>query len=371
MAEALQKTKICMIVPDPMVEGGIAAVTSGYYGSSLENDYEITYVQSYCNGSKWKKLAKALKAYREFRKVLRDNPPDLVHIHSSFGPSFYRKLPFIVWSHKRGIPVVNHIHGADFDQFYVRASGSKKQLIQHIYEQCTLFIVLSGKWKERIGEIVPKEKIAIVPNYSVPLSQAEAERLWEERSDRKQVLFLGEIGERKGAYDLPPIIHLVHDKVPDAAFIIGGSGDIEGVRSKLNAETADQVSFPGWVRGEVKDRLLKESNVFLLPSYNEGMPMSILDAMGYALPIVSTTVGGIPQLVRDRYNGRLMDAGDCVGIADMIVELLTSPDYMKQAGMNSLKIVEKKYSLKQHLEALESIYQRALGQQDAAPCEET
>ena len=73
---------ICMIVPDPMVHGGIAAVTSGYYGSRLERDCRITYVQSYCDGSKTDKLKKALKAYGQFREILRKDPPELVHIHS-------------------------------------------------------------------------------------------------------------------------------------------------------------------------------------------------------------------------------------------------------------------------------------------------
>ena len=85
-----------MIVPQRDVQGGIASVTSGYYGSRLETDFDVIYVESYRDGSKWQKLLKALAAYRQFRKVLRKVKPDLIHIHSSFGPSFYRKMPFIL-----------------------------------------------------------------------------------------------------------------------------------------------------------------------------------------------------------------------------------------------------------------------------------
>ena len=52
--------------------------------------------------------------------------PDIVHIHSSFGPSFYRKMPFIYMAFWAKIPIINHIHGADFDEFYVNASEGKK-----------------------------------------------------------------------------------------------------------------------------------------------------------------------------------------------------------------------------------------------------
>ena len=157
--------KICMIVPDPMVKGGIAAVVNGYRGSTLEKKNEVTYIESYRDGSKWQKLWKALCAYAAFRKAVKRERPDVVHIHSSFGPSFYRKLPFILWSAHRGIPVVNHIHGAEFDTFYENASAGKKKLVGKIYNRCTRLIVLSQEWKNRIGKIVPPEKIDVIENY--------------------------------------------------------------------------------------------------------------------------------------------------------------------------------------------------------------
>ena len=116
------KKKVCMIVQDKMVKGGIAAVISGYYGSTLEKDYSIIYVESYKDGSKLTKLLKGIKGYFQFAKVLLIDQPDIVHMHSSFGPSFYRSLPFIYMASWAKNPIINHIHGADFDAFYVRAS---------------------------------------------------------------------------------------------------------------------------------------------------------------------------------------------------------------------------------------------------------
>lgn len=113
-----------MIVPNRMVKGGIASVVNGYRGSKLEKDYDITYVESYTDGSKLTKLFKGISGYIQFIKVLLTNKPDIVHIHSSFGPSFYRKMPFIYMASWAKIPIVNHIHGADFDEFYVNACNS-------------------------------------------------------------------------------------------------------------------------------------------------------------------------------------------------------------------------------------------------------
>ena len=173
-----------MIVPDPMVKGGIAAVVNGYRGSSLENNNQITYIESYRNGTKSQKLLKACHAYLQFMKEIRKNRPDVVHIHSSFGPSFYRKMPFILWGVHKRIPVVNHIHGAEFAPFYEEASAGKKNLIRKIYNKCTVLIVLSEEWKKKIGQIVPEEKLEILENYcKIPETINWAKR------DSRQILF--------------------------------------------------------------------------------------------------------------------------------------------------------------------------------------
>lgn len=77
-----KKTKVCMIVQNKMVKGGIAAVVSGYYGSKLEQDYDMIYVESYKDGGKLTKLFKGICGYFHFVKVLLVDRPDIVHINA-------------------------------------------------------------------------------------------------------------------------------------------------------------------------------------------------------------------------------------------------------------------------------------------------
>lgn len=98
----------------------------------------------------------------------------------------------------------------------------------------------------------------------------------------------------------------------------------------------------------------------MLPSYNEGMPMSILDAMGYGLPIVSTTVGGIPKIVHDSINGYLCNAGDIASFSENIVKLLVDNDLCLKMGQESLNIIESKYSFECHLDKLFQLYEKNL-----------
>lgn len=350
--------RVCMVVPNPMVKGGIAAVVNGYRGSQLEKDYDITYVESYRDGNKLDKLLKGIIAYFKFIGVLLFHKPDIIHIHSSFGPSFYRKLPFIYMSSWAKIPIINHIHGADFNAFYTNSSNKKKRLIKKVYSKCSIIIALSDEWKEKLSIIVPVEKITVVENYSIPHEDALLQRL--ERKSNNTVLFLGELGKRKGCYDIPDVIKEVKKVVPEVKFILAGAGsaeaELEIKHLVVKKGVEDNVFFPGWVRGEVKDHLLRDADIFFLPSYNEGMPMSILDAMGYGLPIVSTNVGGIPKVVNDGENGFICAPGCISSFSERIIHILLDIDTRKDFSKRSMRKIYESYSLEIHTAAIMKIY---------------
>ena len=348
--------RICMIVPEPAVMGGIASVVNGYRGSALEQNHEVNYVESYCNGSKKQKLFKALSSYVCFVKQLFHNRPDVVHIHSSFGPSFYRKIPFIYLGRWAGIPVVNHIHGAEFDSFYRQASRCKKKLVRRVYRKCSRLIVLSKEWKKAISHIVPSDRIDIIENYCVIPKEP-----YDTGRHHNQILFLGELGERKGCFDIPAILEQVRRSCPDAHLVMAGDGQMEQVKEAFKKKNLlPHVEFTGWVRGEEKRRLLQESAVFLFPTYYEGMPMAVLEAMSYGMGIVTTRVGGIPVLIRYNENGYLENPGQIAEIAADIACLLQDEEQCRRMGQQARTLAQQKYSLENHLQKLEQTYRKVI-----------
>lgn len=355
----MKRLKVCMIVQDRLVKGGIAAVISGYYGSALEKNNDLIYVESYKDGSKLEKLIKGVTSYFVFMKVLIAEKPDIIHIHSSFGPSFYRKLPFILMASIFRKPIINHIHGAEFDKFYLNASPWKMKFISFVYNKCRILIALSSEWKENLSKIVPAEKIVVVENYSRLHADVAIER--KQRESTQNILFLGELGQRKGCFDIPKVLDIVTKRHPNVHMIMAGAGnpDIENRLkesfSKLKLD--NNVEFPGWIRDNIKDEYLRNADIFFLPSYNEGMPMSILDAMGYALPVVSTNVGGIPKIVLNGVNGYCCNPGDTETMAAVICELLEDSKKLKKYGKASYEIVEKRFSLEHHLELIQNVYE--------------
>lgn len=348
--------KVCMIVPNRNVQGGIASVTNGYRDNKYLNErVQIKYIESYVNGNKLRKLLKALCAYIRFVFVLIFFRPQIVHIHSSFGPSFYRKKFFIDVAHFFKIKIINHIHGADFESFYVNADKNKKRQIKITYNKCDLLIALSDEWKDKLSRIVESNKVVVLQNYCVV-----KEGVKRDSNKNNTVLFLGEIGERKGCYDIPAIVASVKKTIPASKFIIAGKGTpkdevkFKGLCADLGV--SESVSMPGWIRGEEKDEALMNADLFILPSYNEGMPMSILDAMGYALPIVSTNVGGIPKIVINDFNGYTFDPGDVRGASSAIVKILTDASIYKKMSESSYSLAKGRFSLDAHVRKLVDLY---------------
>lgn len=339
-----------MVVPRADVKGGIATVVNGYRQYGFPKQYELSFVESYCDGSKGKKLSKAISGYGRFALELLFHKPEIVHIHSSFGPSFYRKMPFIYMAKWRKVKIINHIHGAEFEEFYPKASDKKKKLIEKVYAKCDILVVLSEEWKENIGKITDEKKIKVVENYChIPKLKAE--------NRKRQILFLGEIGERKGCFDIPEIYEKIVKSAGKIPLIIAGDGEISKLRTLLQEKSLlGNVEFPGWIRGEQKEKLLQESTYFLFPSYNEGMPMAVLEAMAYGMGIVAGNVGGIPKLIEDGKSGYLCTPGDTDGISEKMLRLILDDEHCGKCGQNARKTAMDKFSYEAHIRKLASLY---------------
>lgn len=178
--------------------------------------------------------------------------------------------------------------------------------------------------------------------------------------NKKQILFLGEIGKRKGCFDIPQVLEKVGLKEKNAFFVFAGDGkaeDVQQIKDSLKERgLSEHVRFAGWIRGKEKEELLKESQIFFFPSYHEGMPMAVLEAMAYGMAILTTDVGGIPKLITDGEDGYLCRPGDIAQMAERLDELLTDAEKVERFGRNAKDKARKYYSRESHIGRLLQIY---------------
>ena len=347
--------KVLIIGPSiTRTKGGMATVINDMLGSSNDK-VQFKHLVSHVEGSSFEKIGRNLKAVASF---LKEKDVQVVHIHVASGASFYRKSIFVQLSRWRGLPVILHVHGADFDSFYNNSSTTAKKYIRNIFSSCSLVLVLSNIWKEFFVKNITDKNVAVLHNgvYTQVFSSCVTIP-----DNLNHFLFLGRLGQRKGIYDLLQAIDdLVNkEKYNNLLFLLAGDGEIEQVKTIVaNKGLQENVQLLGWVGEKEKLQYLKQTDTMILPSYNEGLPMSILEAMAAGKIIISGRVGGIPDLVTEGENGFLITPGDVESLKQHIRYVISHPHEMVQMAQNNKAKIAADYNLEKLNSWLFKIYEQ-------------
>lgn len=332
--------------------GGISAVVN-YWSNHIDG---LQYYPIYKVGGKLTKGWWFLTSYMRLAfRMAFDKDASIVHLHTAADGSFKRNSQLAALAKKFGRKVVMHIHASRFKDFY-NESPDKAKILQTL-QSVDRLIVLSESWKEWFKSIgIEESKITILHNITPePTHMPEA----KVNDGKTRFLFMGEIGQRKGVFDILRALAAHRDEATGKMeLIIGGNRNEQKLLDTIKENgLEDIVRFEGWVSGEKKLRLLNEADVYILPSFNEGLPISILEAMSYGCPIISTPVGGIPEVVDG--NGILVTPGSETEIWEAMNRYMKNPSLIESEGSQSLVNV-KEYLPDHVMNHLEEIYLQML-----------
>lgn len=345
---------ILYISSSPQVKGGISTVINGYLDSILPRHHNIYLVTSHVDGPKIVKLTTAiLGLVKTFFHLLVKNI-DIVHIHGSDIISSKRKYVYFKLVRNFDCKIIYHFHGASFLDQYPTASDEWKKRIKALFQEPDLIICLSESWKRAITEFAPYSNIEVIPN---AVRLPEIDHLKKNTGNSVQLTFLGLIGERKGVFDLLIVVERLIEDGYDINLQIGGNGEVDRLLNEIDLlGIGHRVQYLGWICEKERDLLLRKTDVFILPSYAEGMPMSILEAMSYSIPVISTFVGGIPELMSDDESGFLITPGDIDALYQRLASLVQNEKLRNEFGHKARLIVKSKHNIDLVLQKIDSIY---------------
>jgi len=252
------------------------------------------------------------------------------------------------------VPTILHLHGGEFPIFYERECGSlSKKFVRYVFDKVSRIVVLSSTWKTWVQGISANPHVEVIYN---PVLMPDKTQIWETRR-HGTVLFMGQIQKQKGIYDLLEAAAKVSAVNPDFRLLVGGEGELTKAQACVaELGVGDKVQLLGWINGVDKERYLAEAMVYVLPSYFEGLPMSILEAMAVGLPVLSTPIGGIPEEVTDGVEGFLVEPGDIDALTARLFQLLDDPGLARRMGEAARQKVERLFSSDAVLPDLERIY---------------
>lgn len=278
------------------------------------------------------------------------------HIHFSNGGSILRKGLICIALRVLRCQYVVHAHAADTELFHAWLPQSGRRMLFWGIGGAGRLIALTQFWYDYYSASLELSsgRLLLLPNPAA-LPSSIPDRLHRQGV---KLLFVGRIGERKGAFDLIRAFAALPDYVRRSCHLtLAGDGDVNAAQ-ELGAQLgcSAQVKVSGWVGAAKVHQLLAESDIFMLPSRAEGMAMSLVEAMSWGLAVVTTNVGGAGEFLEHRRNSMLVSPGDVQEISNAISELICDHALRLRLGLAARETISR-FSIDTYIVTLSELYE--------------
>ena len=343
------RLKILMIGPDRSVHGGISGVVNNYFDAGLDRMIDLCYIGTMVEGTKLTKLLQAAKAYVYF--LIKISKYDIVHVNMASDSSYFRKSVFIRTAKACRKKVVIHQHGGNFPEFYEKELSERgRQRARKVLSAGDAFLVLGTAWKDFFGAIIGGDRITVLPN-AIRIPE------WEEKKyGVHKILYMGRLCKEKGIKELLTVMPELKAQYPDVRLYLAGIWEDQDLKSQAES-LKECVTDLGWIGGAEKQQYLRECDIFVLPSYFEGQPVSVLEAMANACGIVTTKTGGIPDMIIEGETGIFAAPKDTVTLEEGLLKLLADRGLCRMLGENARKKAEAEFSIDNNIKQLLAVYE--------------
>jgi glycosyltransferase involved in cell wall biosynthesis len=346
--------------------GGVASYVRLLRDSPLWDTWSVTHVATHRDGSAARKVLAFAVGLVAFALALIARRPRLVHLHMSAHGSFVRKATVFWMARAAGIPAVVHVHGSEFDVFHDRAPSVVKRIIRATLTEAAVVVALGDRWARRLQAIAPRANVVTIPNAALlPLAEVGSPRTGEPVN----VVFLGEIGERKGAFDLLEAWARVVPPGRGRTALLTMAGDRQVERAHeivARHQLAATVRVLSWLGPSEVDALLRAADVLVLPSRSEGQPMAVLEAMAHGVCVVASHVGGLPEMIEDGTSGLLIPPADVDALSAALDRVLADPGLRERLGAGARARAEAVFDIEVVWRQIDAVYRELLADGRAA-----
>lgn len=345
--------RVLMVGVDKQTKGGMWTVVENYLCADyFMQQTNLEYVSTSITGSMPKRLFFTAKALANILAKLIAQKYDIVHVHMAERGSVYRKNIVLAMAKCFGCKTIIHMHGAEFEEWYRSLTPKKQQGIRSILNGADKVLILGKYWEEFICSVVEgANKVSVLHN-AVTVSDEK-----QYNPNAKNLLFLGVAGQRKGVFDLLQAIKKIDTELPDHVKLViyGPQGERNIAEEIKLLGLQERAEYKGWLPSEKRSLVFQETAINLLPSYNEGLPMTILETMAYGIPNISTYVAAIPEAVNED-NGVLIQPGDIDALAQAILKLMMDDVCRSEKSQKAYEKAKGDFSIEKHIENVLRIY---------------
>ena len=348
---------VLMVGVGPKRVGGMWTVAEQYINDSEYNSkVRLKYIATSTNGSIITRAIYMLKGYFQILWVLLSAHVDIAHIHMAEKGSTFRKGRVAVWCKRKGIKVIIHLHAGPFMAWYKTVPRNKQKKIRDYFACADKVFVLGEYWKKELIEIIPENKMAVLYN-GVDCPDENPYDI-----TATDIVYFGVMKKEKGTYDLIKAIEQINDQLPNDIRVHLCGNDLEGniYETIVNAGLEDRISMPGWIDGKEKEQIYQKASIDVLPSYFEGLSMTILEAMARGIPVITTNISTMPEVLGE--NGILVQPGNHKELAEEILHLITDDEKRKHISADEYERANILFSKRKFIDSTLKQYSCLLNQ---------
>ena len=325
--------KILIVGPSKTTRGGITSVISAHQNFTFWKKNNCIWIESYDDKNTMEKFLYFLKAISKFFINLRSS--QIVYIHIALGTTALRKFFFFALAKLFKKKVILHFHTPG------NAIDIPKDLwkVRYMFMNSNRVVVLSKAWSKMLIQEFKISNVHVVENPS-PLAPISFEK-------NNSILFLGTLSDRKGYKDLLVAYSIIKNNFLDWKIELCGNGNLKEVENFIiDLGIQNNVIIRGWVNEKDRYDALKRASIFCLPSYAEGLPVAVLEALSYKCSILTTPVGGIPDYFESGKDCLLVEPGKIEELTHALKKLMSDKILREKLVKNSNKIYENYFNPK-------------------------
>jgi glycosyltransferase involved in cell wall biosynthesis len=353
---------VALVGPRADSRGGVAGTVRLLQSSRLAADFQFLPVATYQDGTLVTKGIVAGRGLALLAWLCASRRVDLVHVHASAGASLMRKTMGIALARAARVPVVFHAHGGRIVRENTDLNGSLSRLegsaLRWALESSDAVVALTPGSRRRLAARARIRRSCVIPN--APDLTVTGGKLSSDRD--RLILFLGHLYRDKGVYELLHAFAKLQPARSGLRLVMAGEGGeanrlrLEANRLGLNAS----VDFPGWVGPDAKAELLANAACLALPSHDEGLPLALLEAMFAGVPIVATSVGGVPEIVEDGRHALLVTPHDPDALAATLARVLNDSNLAARLSETARRYARAEYSPDNLADRVGALYRELL-----------
>jgi glycosyltransferase involved in cell wall biosynthesis len=283
--------------------------------------------------------------------------PCVAHVNIAGRGSTIRKLILLTIGRAFGLRYVLHVHDYDYADYFRGQRTFLQELITTMFRRAETVVVLGRRDLELVSQTIQlgKDRMVVLHN-AVPDPGPSPDRR-PIPGKPCQLLFLGYLSARKGVSELlkalasPAVRHLSWRAT------LAGDGPIDEYRALAkDLGILDSVSFPGWVDERRVSELCAGADVLVLPSYAEGLAMSVLEGLSHGLAVITTPVGAHLEVIEPEVSGILVPPGDIPALADALVRVIEDESLRSRLGRGARARFLEKFAVRRYVDRLEQLH---------------